>query len=214
VRAHFFWVASLLRAQDTHGFDPARIAARERTLSLLEAYAERGRFPRNFARRDRMYPAFIDACGTDCAVAFLMMQTDHAELAARIHETMNLAYVSDLAREMGEDLEAWAEHAGITPAEAALIQPDYCPEAPNDCQYYSLGGGTLPDPDDCVLTDHEEGHACGVDLEGTCSNGECELEEEADGCMASGFGPTTGSMAPVLAALFLLALRRRRVAPK
>ena len=144
IEAHFDWVLLLLRAQPLDGWSELRKAARARTLKLLEEYARRGKFPRNRMRRDRMVPAFIDELGTTCAVAQLMIETGASDLAGRIHRTMNFAYVAEMT---SDELLASVERAGLTPSEAALIQPDYCSNTNHDACHRL--GSYYPPPCDC-----------------------------------------------------------------
>jgi hypothetical protein len=205
LRAHFEFVVALLRAQPTAWLDEAGRCARERTLVLLEEYARRGAFPRNEATEARMFPSFVDSRGTECAVAHLMLSSGHGELVERVRAKMNFAYVREMATAMGEELGAWARGAGLTPAEAALVQPDYCngeaDELCTTCDYDPAEGGPG------VLRTYRDGTPCGDDVDAACQDGECVEKEE--GCYVSGVGLDTGSMAPLLAALVLLAARRR-----
>ncbi len=209
LRAHFEFVVALLRAQPTAWLDEAGRCAREHTLVLLEEYARRGAFPRNEATAARMFPSFVDSRGTECAVAHLMLSSGRGELVERVRAKMNFAYVREMATAMGGELGAWARGAGLTPAEAALVQPDYCAEEYDaecaHCGYDPYSGGT---PE--VVHD-DDGTACelfkdGDDVEAECRDGECV---EKEGCYVSGVGLDTGSMAPLLAALVLLDARRR-----
>jgi hypothetical protein len=114
LRAHFELVGVLLRAQPTEGVD---VEARERTLALIDAYAERGVFPRNHIDPTRMLPSFVDAVGTRCAVAFLMEETEAWPLVERIRRRLNESYVAEM---LGGRLEAARGGAGA----AGLLQRD------------------------------------------------------------------------------------------
>src|SRR5262245_38090994 len=72
-----------LRRVDASGLDPALRAARERNLHILHGYRLRGVFPHNHDLPGRV-PVFVDAHGTACAVAYLIIQSGHRELAERI----------------------------------------------------------------------------------------------------------------------------------
>jgi len=223
LRAHFEFVVALLRAQPTAWLDDRGLRARERTLALLESYAERGRFPRNETTSARMLPSFVDSQGTECAVAHLMMNTGRGELAERVRSKMNLAYVREMVAWMGDEISAWARGAGLSEAEAALVQPDYCPESSDsECQHYETAPGCNPMMGKCgCVIAYDDGDRCDYEdlatFEGVCRGGECihgDVAEEAereDGCGISGVGLITGSMVPMLAALMLLAGRRRNV---
>lgn len=88
-----------------------------------------------------MVPTFIDANGTTCAVADLLIADGQASIADEIQRTANFARVSEMRV---EDLAGWADQAGLTPAEVALIQPDYCPNS-NPCVFQPSCG-----PADCT----------------------------------------------------------------
>jgi hypothetical protein len=59
-------------------------------------------------------------------VAYLVIESGHAETAARIADEANYAYVDELE---SAELAAWAGTSGFSRAELALIQPAYiCPQ--------------------------------------------------------------------------------------
>lgn len=97
------------------------IQRRRLLLDSLNAYADRGRFPMNDVVPGRS-PVFIDKAGTACAVGQLMIASGDAELAQRIHNEMNLAYIHDIAL---PEVTAWASANGFTTDELAWIQPTY-----------------------------------------------------------------------------------------
>jgi hypothetical protein len=219
LQAHFSWVLDLLRAQRTDAWDSARSARRAHTLALLEDYAARGRFPRNQIDPRQMLPVFIDAVGTTCAVAELMIRTGCGDLAQRVREAMNLAYVADMTS-VGPELEQWAEEAGLSLEEVALVQPDYCEdydgcsgccveaECTGDCECVPY---TEPDGTECYSYPQYYDESTGA-----CEDGQCvevpPPQPEAiaeDGCVVSRGDLATGSAAPLFAALFLLLHRRR-----
>src|SRR5262249_60445542 len=81
------------------------------------------RFPRSPGFRDPT-PICVDASGTRCAVAALLGAGGEGELVARIARERNFARVAELADE--PRLRAWLAATGLTLAEAAAIQPEYC----------------------------------------------------------------------------------------
>lgn len=246
--AHFAWVLALLRAQRAPE-DAGRAARRAESLDQLEAYARRGRFPRNVVST-RWTPVFVDPRGATCAVADLMFARGAIEAVERIHREENLRYVEDL----GEVVDRFGDVSGLTRAELALIQPRYCPEpfepcvvatmVPSHCTLSSCCEEVvLPDGSPCDVA----GNACAV---AECMRGACvevdpdpcddedpstldvcvrasgcvsfalpvavpaaEQGEEArpheEGCTLAEAHPPRGSLAPVLAALLLLALHRK-----
>ncbi|HEY3497650.1 MAG TPA: hypothetical protein VGK73_23290 [Polyangiaceae bacterium] len=92
-------------------------------LTELARYRRRGRFPVN-PDFEEPTPYFVDAQGTRCAMAHLLELGGEAALVRRIATTRNNARVRELADE--RRLLAWLDAAGISVAEAALIQPTYC----------------------------------------------------------------------------------------
>ena len=99
---------------------PAR-SQRWALLEALDTYADRGIFPLNDIVAGRS-PVFIDKLGNACAVGHLMITSGHAELAERISEELNLAYVHDIAM---PEVAEWATTNGFTIDELAWIQPTY-----------------------------------------------------------------------------------------
>src|SRR5262245_12647695 len=59
VRLHLAYVLERLRAAPTDGLWPFQRVARRRQLDRLEAYLDRGVFPRNDDHPDAMRPTFI-----------------------------------------------------------------------------------------------------------------------------------------------------------
>ncbi len=134
ITAHLHRVAAFEREHQPEGLSAAVVARRSALLDKLDAYADRGRFPRNQVLPQRN-PVFIDPSGTACAVGQLMIESGHEGLAKRIQDEMNLAYVHEMKR---ADVFAWAGEHGFTEDELAWIQPGYPPGIP----WYALGGGT------------------------------------------------------------------------
>jgi hypothetical protein len=134
IATHLHRVAAYERTHSPEGLSAPSLAQRSALLNRLDAYADRGRFPQNHVLPVRN-PVFIDPHGTACAVGQLMIESGHGELARRINEEMNLAYVHDMRR---DDVFAWAGEHGFTEDELAWIQPGYPPNIP----WYTLGTGT------------------------------------------------------------------------
>lgn len=134
IAAHLRLVAAYQRAHVPEELSASARAERASLLDKLDDYAARGRFPQNHVLPVRN-PVFIDPHGTACAVGQLMIESGHAELAERIRQEMNLAYVHDMRR---ADVFAWAGEHGFSEDELAWIQPGYPPNIP----WYGLGGGT------------------------------------------------------------------------
>jgi hypothetical protein len=95
---------------------------RSMQIQRLHAYALRGEFPRNLDFPGKAVPYFIDAGGTPCAVADMMIK-DGAEAPARkIGAADNHILVSAVK---DGPLADWILSSGLLQEEAALIQPSY-----------------------------------------------------------------------------------------
>lgn len=220
LRAHFEWVLAVLRAQSIAALSAESRARREATLAELEAYAERGVFPHNVVSEEMM-PAFIDDRGVTCAVAELMIRSGAGELAGRVRDRLNFASIGQMLAVMPDELAAWAERAGLTPVEMAMVQPHYC-AAPVPCWNLIVGNPATCSGDDscCEYTKKKDGASCSLpdddaplEQSGRCDDGVCvELPEpvrEEDDCTVALVDLGAGSIAPLLAAVSLLTLRRR-----
>ncbi len=142
IRMHLSHVERVLRARDVSHLTDAQREARARHLDTLHAYWVAGRFPINEQRPDEYLPIFIDEHETACAVGDLMIEDGAGEVAQQIHEDENYAYVPDIET---DGVLAWAEGAGFTVDELAMIQPSYCgpffDAAPCDGADAGPGGG-------------------------------------------------------------------------
>lgn len=107
------------------GVGPLPRAARLARMLLireLEAYRDRGVFPKNHHVPGRR-PTFIDEHGTRCAMAHLMELGGAGALVTEVAREANHAYVDDLAAD--QRFTSWLAAAGLSVAEAARIQPSY-----------------------------------------------------------------------------------------
>lgn len=120
--------------RDVSQLGPVQRLLRQLLLQELARYRAEGRFPQNHDFEART-PYFIDASGTRCAMAHLLELGGAGELVEKIAAERNNARVRELVDEPG--LLAWLEAAGLTPEEAAAIQPSYC-SVVSDCV---CGGG-------------------------------------------------------------------------
>jgi hypothetical protein len=68
-------------------------------------------------------PYFVDEHGTLCAMAYLISRSGREDLVDKIAASRNNARIAELAADA--ELIAWLGAAGISPAEAARIQPMY-----------------------------------------------------------------------------------------
>lgn len=121
IAAHLHAVHDRLTQRAPQGVAADALAQRGALLDALQGYADRGLFPINDRVPGRS-PIFIDAVGTPCAVGFLMITSGHGDLAQRIHDAMNTAYVLDMH---DAAVAEWASAHGFTADELAWIQPTY-----------------------------------------------------------------------------------------
>lgn len=150
IRMHLSHVEHVLRARDVSQLSEAQRQARERHLDTLHAYWVEGRFPRNELRPDDYLPIFIDEHETACAVGYLMIEDGAGDLAERIHQEENYAYVPDIRT---DGVAAWAEAAGFTVDELAMIQPSYCGPSfdAEPCGGADAGPGSDDGGDGCAV---------------------------------------------------------------
>lgn len=102
-------------------------------LDRLHGYAVKGEFPKNPIIPTET-PFFVDATGTSCAVAFLMIQDGLREAVRQISQTNNHVFVSDVTE---GPLIDWIATSGLTQKECAAIQPMYgwqTPEIANEAE--------------------------------------------------------------------------------
>ncbi len=125
VRTRLASVEQHLRRTDVSRLTPAQRAARARNLDVLHAYWVRGVFPMNTDFPGERMPYFVDRYGTRCAMAYLIEQSGHGDLVARVAATNNNARIRELKSD--PELVAWLRDNGLTAAEAAHIQPQYGP---------------------------------------------------------------------------------------
>lgn len=123
IRSHLARVEAELRTKDVSALSPAQREARARNLDVLHEYWLRGVFPVNTDFPGQRVPYFVDRYGTRCAMAYLIEQSGHGGLVARIAATNNNAYIADLKDDA--ELVVWLHKNGLTAAEAARIQPTY-----------------------------------------------------------------------------------------
>lgn len=123
IARHLEAVQGFLLANRPVGLDANKLERRESLLQELTPYYTEDWYPVNDVLPVRR-PIFIDRFDHFCAVGYLMKMSGHEDLARRISEEMNYAYVREMDwPEIGE----WAAWAGFTPEELAWIQPGYPP---------------------------------------------------------------------------------------
>ena len=126
IQARLQLVEELLRARRVNFLDADLQRARTHHLDQLRVYWQAGRFPKNLDGIDVRRPFFIDAFGTPCAVAYLMLQSGGraADAARQIARTNNTIYADQID---SKPFHEWVVTSGLTLEELALIQPSYGP---------------------------------------------------------------------------------------
>lgn len=123
VQQHLLRAEQRARAERTLQLSQQQRLVRALLLDELAHYRQRGQFPHNRDSADSA-PHFVDHAGTRCALAHLLDVAGERTLVQRIAAERNHARVRELADE--PRLRAWLCAAGLTLAEAAAIQPEYC----------------------------------------------------------------------------------------
>jgi hypothetical protein len=134
IQTHLNLVVNSLRQRSPEGLSEEAREKRSALLQELKAYAQRGLFPEN-SKHDIRIPYFIDHKGVACAVGFLMIRSGSQEVALRVRDEMNQAYVREIPY---SELPQWAASHGFSKKELAWIQPGYPPPT----MYAGLGSGT------------------------------------------------------------------------
>ena len=134
IRTHLNLVIKILRQREMFHLSETQQIRRANQLNVLETYAKRGLFPKNYFHLNRQ-PYFVDIHGTACAVGYLIKESGDSELVQKIARLQNYAYVRELNY---PELKDWAEHYGFTVEELAWIQPGYPPQQHG---FYSVGAG-------------------------------------------------------------------------
>lgn len=136
IQTHLTLVEQYLRQHYASSLSAEQIKKRNEALDILKTYYKNNRFPVNHYHSVRQ-PYFIDNFGTACAVGHLMIETGFEDVAKRIAQESNFAYISELQPKYPE-IHRWAAEYGFTVEELAWIQPGY-PPAPQ--VWYALGNG-------------------------------------------------------------------------
>lgn len=135
IQTHLSLVEKTLRKKETKQLSPEQQQNRQHCLDILHTYWQNGVFPINTYHAERT-PYFIDNYGTACAVGQLVISTGYADVASKIHDENNYAYIKELNQQYPE-LQAWANVNGFEMDELAWIQPAYY------CDYGSCPAGTV-----------------------------------------------------------------------
>lgn len=121
IQAHLTNVLIILRENPTDHLTSEQRKVRAELIEVLDGYRERGLFPMNYYREERI-PVFIDEHNTHCAVGYLLKETGYEKVARRISATDNYAWVKDIN---DPALPKWQKFSGFTLEELKLIQGAY-----------------------------------------------------------------------------------------
>lgn len=123
LRAHFDSVLVELGARDVSRLTSEQRASRARLTAWLVEYRDAGEFPLNDLGTAGPVPIFRDSRGVLCAMAYLIDRSGREDLVDAVAATRNTATIAELVDDAR--LVAWLDSAGLSPWEAARIQPTY-----------------------------------------------------------------------------------------
>lgn len=121
IQSHLTHVLQILRSNSTENLTCEQQRTRSELIQKLEFYKNRGLFPMNYYRKERI-PVFIDEHNTHCAVGYLLMETGFDDVAHRISANYNYAWVKEID---DAALPVWQRYSGFTLDEIKLIQGAY-----------------------------------------------------------------------------------------
>jgi len=123
IQTHLLYVIQTLRNRNVLHLSPIQQDTRKNLLNALEQYAQEAIFPIN-TQHDARIPYFIDDFGTACAVGHMIIESGHRDLALKVQEEQNNAYIREM---QFPELLAWANQHGFSTDELAWVQPGYPP---------------------------------------------------------------------------------------
>lgn len=127
VYAHLTHVIPILQSNTTSHLSNEALQMRQHLITVLDDYRTAKNFPTNYYRHERI-PVFIDELNTHCAVAYLLLQSGNDELAQRIANTNNYAWLRQIN---DADFVKWQMASGLSMHELKLIQGAYDHYLPN-----------------------------------------------------------------------------------
>ena len=125
VQHHFDRVEKVLLQKDINELPDDIKVNRQNHIQTLHDYAQAGIFPQNYDYPGKQMPCFIDEENRPCAVAHLMMTSGEENLARKISEMDNYAFVPEIAEWRLNEVEEWVKQSGFSFEELTMIQPSY-----------------------------------------------------------------------------------------
>jgi hypothetical protein len=122
IRAHLRRALDEARRRPADAIPATLEVARRTQLDRLEAYIDRGEFPRNDDHPDPLRPTFIDARGRICAVGYLIEQDLGRDAVEALARRFKYAFIRDIDAPI---VDAWVATSGLTRRELERIQPSY-----------------------------------------------------------------------------------------
>ncbi len=157
VQTHLSYVENYLRQQPVDHLTESQKVNRSKVLDALKSYSARKQFPKHdgnhqFATSRR--PRFIDHNDTFCAVGHIIRETEGEQLARKINERYEYAYVAEMDY---PPLLEWASRNGLSVEECARIQPQYF-NWTEDCPFLNTLKDTKLESKLPVLRDYRDNH--------------------------------------------------------
>ena len=150
VSTHLSYVIPILKSNPTNHLNERQYRTRLQLIETLDEYRKAGNFPINYFCRERT-PVFIDENGTHCAVGYLLQQSGYDEVAQRIAENENYAWVKDIK---DEAIPALQVESGFTLEEVKLIQGAYDFYMPN--AFFAPNKYEIPQKPECMVAHFDE----------------------------------------------------------
>ena len=143
IQLHLQLVEKHLRLKKVGHLSIEQQQKRLQGLDILNTYWQRKQFPQNTHHSGQIIPYFIDDNNTACAVGHVLRETGGGELAERIQQEQNYAFLEDMKY---EELLVWADEFGFEEMELRWVQPSYSapcfPQTPlpyeDDFESYTL----------------------------------------------------------------------------
>ncbi len=132
IQYHLQEVIKNLRSSPPKGISRSALLKRTDLIESLNRYQARKVFPINLYHSERT-PYFIDHRGIHCAVGYLIKVSGYEDLALKIKEAENYAYIGEIKT---AGVSEWAVEHGFTLDELAWIQPSY----PSSIPYRAVSG--------------------------------------------------------------------------